>query len=192
MKQKLLIIGAGIYGLVAKEIAESMGCFERIAFADDHAEQSTDGTPVIGTTWDLPALSNEYTHVVVAIGNPEVRQKLLNRIAEETRLQVANLISPCAYVSPSAQLGKGCIIEPMAVVHANCVLGSGCFICAGAVVNHASICGECVQVDCNATVAGRTVIARGAKIPAGTVFQNIKHHGPIPFDDQEYSFEDGM
>ncbi len=31
----LLIIGAGQYGMVAKEIAESMGCFDRIDFVDD-------------------------------------------------------------------------------------------------------------------------------------------------------------
>lgn len=48
MNQNLLIIGAGIYGLVAKEIAESMGCFRQIDFVDDGAKKTPDGTPVIG------------------------------------------------------------------------------------------------------------------------------------------------
>ena len=38
MKHKLLIIGAGQYGMVAKEIAESVGGFEIIAFLDDKNE----------------------------------------------------------------------------------------------------------------------------------------------------------
>ena len=33
--KNLLIIGAGQYGMVAKEIAESMKCFEKIDFVDD-------------------------------------------------------------------------------------------------------------------------------------------------------------
>ncbi len=33
--KNLLILGAGQYGQIAKEIAESMGCFEKISFLDD-------------------------------------------------------------------------------------------------------------------------------------------------------------
>ena len=33
--KNLLILGAGQYGVLAKEIAESMGCFATIAFLDD-------------------------------------------------------------------------------------------------------------------------------------------------------------
>lgn len=68
MSRNLLIIGAGIYGLVAKEIAESMGCFEKIAFVDDGAKVTPDGTPVIGTSNDLTALAGAYSDAVVAIG----------------------------------------------------------------------------------------------------------------------------
>lgn len=171
MNRKLLIIGAGIYGVVAKEIAQSMNCFDCIAFVDDGAKETPDGTPVTGTTKDLARLSNDYAHVVVAIGNPRVRQNLIRMIKEETRLRLVTLISPKAYVSPSAQIGKGCIIEPMAVVHAGCVLAEGCFVCAGAVVNHASVCGDCVQVDCNATVAGYARVYAGTKVPSGTVYE---------------------
>ena len=32
---KLLIVGAGSYAVVAAEIAEEMGCFDKIAFVDD-------------------------------------------------------------------------------------------------------------------------------------------------------------
>ena len=173
MNRRLLIIGAGIYGLVAKEIAEDMGCYGQIIFLDDGAQETPDGTPVMGTTKDL---SGKCAEVVVAIGNAKVRQSLIRRIQEETQLQLVTLISPKAQVSRSAKIGKGCIIEPMAVVHTGCVLGEGCFVCAGAVVNHAATCGDCVQVDCNATVSGNTTVPRGCKIASGTVYEmkNLK------------------
>ena len=34
----LLILGAGQFGLMVKEIAESMGCFDKIDFLDDNNE----------------------------------------------------------------------------------------------------------------------------------------------------------
>lgn len=144
MSRNLLILGAGLYGLVAREIAESMGCFAQISFADDNAESAPDGTPVVGKIRSLAALSQQYDCAVVAIGNPAVRRMLQGKIEMETNMKAATLISPRAYVSPSAELGAGCILEPMAVVHPACTLGRGCLICAGAVVNHGSRCGDFV------------------------------------------------
>jgi len=170
MEQNLLILGAGIYGLVVKELADSTGQFQKIAFVDDGAKTAPDGTAVAGTTKELPALAGEYTHAVVAIGNPEVRRKLVELIEKTPALQLATLVSPKAYVSPSAKLGTGCVVEPMAVVHAGCTLGNSCLICAGAVINHGACCGDFVQVDCNVTLCGFAQVPDGSKLAAGSVY----------------------
>lgn len=172
MNDNLLIIGAGVYGLVAKEIAESMKRFEKIDFIDDHAKETPDGTATIGAFSDIERLSENYGMAVIAIGNSEVRLRLLQKIEAETTLRLATLISPEAHVSSSAKIGKGCIIEPMAVVHVGCVLGKGCLISAGAVVNHASTLGDGVHIDCNATVNGYMNVPNGTKVESGTVFKN--------------------
>lgn len=176
MKRKLLIVGAGNYGMVAKEVAQSMCCFDRIDFIDSKKKRTIDGTSVIGTLDDMPSFSMEYTDVVVAIGDASVRKAILEQIKNEKLLHLATLISPRAYVSATAQIGDGCIIEPMAVVHVGAVLGTGCLICAGAVVNHGSICGDIVQLDCNATIMGNTIVSDGVKIAAGTVYENKQYH----------------
>lgn len=171
MNRNLLIIGAGIYGLVAKEIAESMNCFEKIDFVDDLAEKTPDGISVKGKTSDIKVLNKDYGCIVVAIGNPEFRLKILKSIEEETDYNIVNLISPYSYVSASAKLGKGCIVEPMAVVHTGCIMGDGCLISAGAVVNHAAVLCEGVHIDCNATVTGYKTVPRGTKVESGAVFK---------------------
>ncbi len=170
MKQKLLIIGAGIYGVLASEIAAEMGCFDEVAFIDDGAPQTSNGIPVIGKTAELPTLGDRFTHAIVAIGNPAVRLSLLTRIKEETTLSIATLVSPRAYISPTAQIAEGSIIEPLAVVHTGAVIARGCLISAGAVVNHAAMCCEGVHVDCHATVAGYAVVPAGKKVEIGGVF----------------------
>lgn len=170
MNNNLLIIGAGIYGVVAMEIAESMKCFEKIVFVDDNAKTTPTGIEVVGTTADIEHLICEYSNVIVAIGNSEARLDLLRKL-EETPCNIVTLISPYAYVSPSAKIMKGSIIEPMAVIHTGALISVGCIISAGAVVNHASICCDGVHVDCNATVAGYTSVPAGTKVCSGELFK---------------------
>ena len=172
MGRQLLILGAGDYGAVAREIAESTGEYEKIEYADDGAILAADGREVFGKISDLELLAKDFTHVAVAIGAPQVRLSLIERAERIEGLCVATLISPLAYVSPSAQIQKGCIIEPMAVIHAGVKLGVGCIISAGAVINHVATCCDGVHVDCNATVAGRAKVAANTKVPSGTVYQN--------------------
>ena len=174
MKSNLLIIGAGLYGLVAKEIAESMDCFEKIGFIDDNAKIAPDGGKILGEFSDVKALCNEYDSVIVAIGNPDARLSMLEKLKNDNCFSIVTLISPLAYISPTADIAEGCIIEPMAVVHTKCVISRGCIISAGAVVNHASVCEEGVHVDCNATVAGYTTVPTKTKVMSGTVFSEKK------------------
>lgn len=171
MNKKLLIVGAGIYGVVAKEIAESMSCFEKISFVDDEKKKTQDGIEVVGTTADLDKLAVEYSNIIVAIGNSDARLSLLNKIEEELPFAIATLISPKAYISPSAQIGKASIIEPMAVVHTGAVISRGCIISAGAVVNHGSVCEEMCHIDCNAVVGGQCTVPVGTKVCRGEVYK---------------------
>ena len=172
MDRKLLIAGAGTYALVAYEIACDMGVFCRIDFVDDTKLLAPTGEPVVGKTADLSTLAKEYTDGIVAIGNPDVRLKLLDRMRSEATLKVASLISPKAYVAPSAVIGEGTVEEPFAVIHTKCCIERGCLISAGAVVGHESVCGEAVHVDCNATVPGYCAVAAKSKVPCGTVYRS--------------------
>lgn len=204
MNKNLLIVGTGIYAVIASEIAVDMGCFDKIAFVDDEKKETPTGVKVIGTTRDLEVLATQYDSIVVAIGNPKVRLDMLDRIKAETSYQIVSLISTRAYISSSAQIRQGCIVEPTAVVQAGCVIGEGCIISASAVVNHASICCDGVHVDCNATVDGYCIVPAGLKIYSGEVFrkenssdiedacQDISKQCQKEINGLEYTFESGM
>lgn len=170
MQKNLLIIGAGMYAVVAYEIATEIGDFQKIDFVDDVKTQTPNGAFVVGRIRDVARLSSQYAGIVVAIGNAQIRVSLIDQIEQVAPNRIVTLISPKAHVSPSAQLAKGCLIEPMAVVHSNCVLDEACIISAGAVVNHAAICRKGVHIDCNATVAGYVVVPEYTKVPAGHTY----------------------
>ncbi len=171
MKRSLLIIGAGIYALLACEIARDMGQFEKIGFIDDYKTIAPTGEIIAGKTGDLRTLSAMYTDAIVAIGNPDVRLRLIDQIKRETPLDIATLVSSKAYVAPSATLDEGVIVEPFAVVHTGCRIDRGCLISAGAVVNHESVCEEGVHIDCNATVPGYVTVYAKMKVMCGSVYK---------------------
>lgn len=163
MKDNLLILGAGAYGRVAKEIALSTNRFKKIDFLDDA------NTCAIGKFDDYVTLAKTYPCAVVAVGNPKLRLEYIEKLLK-VGYNVVNLFSPQAYVSPSAQVGKGCIVEPMAVVNANTELGMGVIVCAGAVVNHDCIVGDGCQFDCGSVIAARAVVPRITKLENNAVY----------------------
>lgn len=146
----LLIVGAGQYGAVAKEIAESMNCFERIEFIDDNSPIA------LGTINQIGDFRADFDSAFVAIGNPQFRMKCLEEL-ESLNFKIPVLIHPQAFVSKFAILGNGTIVEPLAAVQANCKIGKGVLICSGAVVKHNSVVEDCVYIDCNSTVASSVV-----------------------------------
>ena len=163
MKHSLLILGAGQYGWVAKETAEAMGCFEKIAFLDDNSPLA------MGKLAAYEGFAREYGCAFVAMGNPTLRIQWLEKL-ELAGYELPVLIHPRAYVSPSAILGKAVIVEPMAVVNAQAVVETGGLLCAGSVVNHNAHVMPVCQIDCNAVVAANATVPEGTKVPSGTVF----------------------
>ena len=70
----LLILGAGQYGSVVYEIAESLQCYNKINFLDDK-------NPVaIGILQDYTKFVGEYDSAIVAIGNPDIRLNYIEKL----------------------------------------------------------------------------------------------------------------
>ena len=212
MNKNLLVIGAGCCGLAARETAQAMGCFGKIAFLDDNIKELPDGSRILGVVNDLADFVTEYSNVFVAIANPEIKLNLLKKIKETTPYEIATLVSPRAYVSPNAQIMQGSLVEAMATINTGSVIATGCIIGAGSVVNHCSMCCDGVHLECNATVADNTLVPAGTFIDIGMVYKrdsmNVndlffearqsnlensgKPHECVPVNGREYCFEDGM
>ena len=174
----LLIIGAGQYGLVALEIAQAMGRFGKIAFLDDSfradsvedkGPEPVEGPAIIGTTRDIEKFAGQFRYGFVAIGNTDVRRHLTESLRYNC-ITPAILVHPSAFVSPNAQLQKGCCIEPLAVVQTGAVVATASFVASGAVIRHNAFVGEFCHVDCNAVVESLAIVPAETKIPCNSVF----------------------
>lgn len=150
---KLLIVGAGGYGRLAKEIAELTEQFEQIDFLDDTYEG------VVGELSDLKIVQKNYDGCVVVIGNPEVREKVFCEVDK-----AITLVHPKVEISRSASIGNGYVIEANIVIGTEAVVKDCSYICAGVGVNHNAMVSEFCQVNCNAAAMTGSVLPKGTKL----------------------------
>lgn len=157
---KLLIVGAGGYGHLVKEIAELTGRYGQIDFLDDANENA------VGKLCELKNIQESYDGCVVAIGNPVVREKVFREMERPV-----SVIHPDAVISNSAEIGKGCVIEAGTVINTGAKIKDCTYICAGAVVNHNAVVSEFCQIDCNAVVSSGTCVPEGTKLESCSVWK---------------------
>lgn len=158
--KNLLILGAGQYGSVVYEIAMAMECFDKVEFLDDNNPMA------IGKLQDYLQFADEYAEAIVAIGNPKIRLEYIEKL-ENAGYEIATLIHPKAYVSPTSTVDVGCVIEPMAGINANAVVGKGCLVSMGAIINHNAVINAGCHIDCGSVVVARNIVQENTKIQNG-------------------------
>lgn len=185
----LAILGAGSYGAVIAELAESCG-YSVVSYLDD--ARSKNGTrlgevPVIGPVREALARLDRDVVVAVAIGDNAVRLRWLSE-ARQVGRDTPRLVSPHALVSPSAQIdsavylhpgcqvwtqvhvGFGSIMSPLSTVAHHTELGEGCFVAGGAVVGARIHVGKCAFFGQGSTTStGVHLVADGTLVGAGAV-----------------------
>ena len=156
MRDKLLLVGAGGLGRVTLEHASlTFDC----AFVDDGYSIGTEicGASVVGAVADLSRLREEYTSLVVTIGDNPLRERIY-RQAEELGFAFPNVVARSAYVSPFTRLSWGCILLNNAVVQNGAQIGNGVVLTTGVEAHH-----DCTISDF-ALVYTNSVVRTGAKI----------------------------
>ena len=159
--KSLLILGAGGHGRVVAEIAETLGY--TVSFLDDKPKEG-----VIGSISELENFSSEFDAFFISIGNNAVRHKLQDKLAA-LGLNIATLISPRAYVSPSVKVGCGSIIEPGAIINSNVSIGCGCIVSVGSIVDHDSVLEDFSNINTGAICMSGAHVGAETRVEAGEV-----------------------
>lgn len=164
MNNNLLILGAGGYGHVVREIAEDSGIFDKIDFLDDSSPLA------IGKFGDAEKFLKGYPNAVVALGNAELRLGYIEKL-RAAGFQIPAIISPRAYVSKSAKIGNGTIVEPFSAVNANSEVGIGVLLRCGSVIDHNANVGDFCYIDCGVVVKANNSVGFKIKIAANSVVE---------------------
>ena len=198
--RKLLIVGAGGHGRCCLDIIRDLNCYDEISFLDDSCVDKTiNDCNVIGGIDKIENCYPEYKDIFIAIGNNELRKKLIHKV-KDIGYHVISVIASNATVSSYATVKEGTVVFYNAVIEANAKIGTGCIITANTTVNHDAIIedycliysnsvirpnaliGSMSRIGSNCTVAFNTKIKAGSDIEDGSVIK--------PSD--KYSFEVGV
>lgn len=166
----LIILGAGGYGKTIADVASQLSIYERIMFLDDNSTENN----VIGKLCDYKKYISSDIEFYPALGNNELRYKWFIELADNNA-NIATIIHPTSYISPSAVIGKGCAILPHAIINTNSVLCYACIVNIGAIVDHDNVLGVGVHVAPGAIIKGENVLPAFEKIESGSVIQTRQY-----------------
>ncbi len=187
MNKNLLVLGADGHGLVVREVAESMGVFDKIDFLDGESSDVA-----IGKLNDNEKFTGEYSYAFPAFGNSELRTQWIAKL-EENCFTIPVLIHPTAYISPSASVYPGSVIVAKAMVNTNSVIEKGCILSIGAIVDHDTFIGFGCHIDCGAIIKAHCMVKAHTKVDSGVVYKRSDMPTPQEFlEANGYSFEVGV
>lgn len=186
--KRLFIIGAGGHGRVIFDIAKING-YKHIDFLDD-----SDKKNAIGKVSEFVNYI-ENSDFIVAIGNNDIRQKVMSEllisgarvvalihpnatVAEDVSIGVGSVVMAGAVINTGAIVGTGVIINTCSSVDHDCNIGDYSHISVGSHIAGNVNVGECTFVGAGATVINNVEICKGCIIGAGAaVIKNIDIEG---------------
>jgi sugar O-acyltransferase (sialic acid O-acetyltransferase NeuD family) len=167
--KKLIIIGAGGHGKVVADIARSQGIWNEIIFLDDQYPNRTDvlNWPIKGKVNDYPLYQNEYSNIVIAIGNNKIRQEL--QIKCETKgFNIPSLIHPRSNIASNVKIGFGCVIMAGVTVNIGVEIMRGTILNTNSTIDHDCCLGEFSHISPGANLAGNVQIGNMTWVGIGS------------------------
>lgn len=144
LKQKIAIYGVGLGGQTIKECIDLGNEYEAVYFLDDNLDKTGSqikGVPIRKSA-DLYVLKEEGVFGIVA-GVADSKKRLeIRKSAQESGLELINVIHPHTYIAPSVKLGKGNFIKAGAVIETNTIIGDCCIIDNGVIIAHDNVIGD--------------------------------------------------
>lgn len=179
MKRDVIVVGAGGFGHEALDTIEAHNgaspeaALHVLGVADDSPSPvnlerlESRGYEYLGTI-EFAFASHPAACSVIAIGSPNVRQKIAHALTS-AGIATVSVFHPTAIVGSKFVHGEGAVVCAGAVISTNVRFGDYVHVNPGAVIGHDSILGDAVSINPNSTVSGECSVASGVLIGAGAV-----------------------
>ncbi len=164
--KKIILLGGGGHCKSCIDVIESENKYKIIGIIDKKKKFLLNYKVFAENYINKKLIKNNYAFVTVGqIKNYKVRVKLFNRL-KYLGFKIPSIISPSAYISKHAVIGKGTIVMHGAIVNAGAVVGNNCIINTNSLVEHDVVIGDHTHISTKATINGGVVI--GSKVFVGS------------------------
>lgn len=168
MKSPILLIGGGGHCKSLIDVIEQEGRYRIAGILDQQKRigEKVFGYEIIGCDDDLQKLVLTIKHAVIAIGQitaADTRIELYNCLCA-LGFELPTIISPRAYVSSHALVGKGTVIMHDVLINAGATVGDNCIINTKALIEHDA------RIEDHCHISTASVVNGGACIKTGSFF----------------------
>jgi sugar O-acyltransferase (sialic acid O-acetyltransferase NeuD family) len=162
--KSIYIFSAAGFGRELYGVALRAG-FKVKGFVEKELEYMWNGVPVISEDNFFKNYIPEA--VVVAVGDPHLREKIVNKIVDNfPNCEFPNIIDPTSIllVPETILLGKGIVIMPFCYLTTGIIIRNFCQFNVGTGIGHDCIIEEYVTTGMNPNIAGNNKIGRSTRI----------------------------
>ena len=186
--RRVAVYGAGGFGREVAWLIQSCneanpGSYEVVCFIDDregaHGEV-INGIPVM----DLSTARARFpgVRVVSGIGSPQVRQKVMERVAA-AGVGFETIVHPRVERSQWVDIGEGTVVCAGSILTTNIVLGHHVQINLDCTIGHDVIMGDYTTLAPGVHVSGRVQFGRRVYVGTGAVIINGTEDAPLTIGD---------
>lgn len=140
-----------------------VGCIDE----DLDMKKSVLGYPILGDDEYLLNY-NKKINVVLGIGNPIIKMKVIEKLKKNSKLVFPNIIASTARMDDSVVLGEGCIICDMNILTTDVTIGNFVTLNLSNTVGHDSKIDDYVTVNPGCNISGNVGIGKLSMIGTGT------------------------
>lgn len=174
--QKLVLVGGGGHCKACIDVIERTNQYEIHGILDssDLAGSSVLGYNVIGTDADILKYKEQGCQFLITVGQIKTAmiRKRIFQLLEEHAAVLATVISPDAYVSKHAKIGRGTIVMHNSIVNAAAQVGENCILNTGCLIEHDSIVGHHTHVSTLAVINGGCTVGNEVFIGSNATISN--------------------
>jgi len=165
MKEDIILVGGGGHCKSVIDVIETAEKYRIFGIVDTKEKVGSEvlGYKVIGTDEDLPKIFKEVKKALITVGHIRDFSLRVNlyKYCENIGFEFPNIISPLAYVSKHATIGKGNVLMHFAFVNAGVKIGNNCIINTKALIEHDAVIEDYCHISTAAVVNGGVVVKEG-------------------------------
>lgn len=175
--EKIVIVGAGGFGREVKMLIDQINRHEQkyefLGYYDDGftVGSTINNNLVLGSVDDL-AKNNEIISVVVAIGAPEIKRKIVEKLTRST-ISFPTLIHPSVLIGDEfVTIGNGCIICAGTIITCNIDIKDFVILNLMCTVGHDTVIGSYASFMPSVNISGEVIIHEEVYVGTGAKIIN--------------------
>ena len=171
--EKIILIGGGGHCKSVIDVIQEEGKFQIEGILDSNLPKGSSllGYKILGDDSSINDLLKDYKNFHITVGQIKTSsiRRNIAKILLENGVNIPNIISPFAHVSPFSKLGIGITVLHRVTIQADSEIGDFCILNDHALIEHDVKIGNYCHIATSATINGNVTIEDDVFIGSGAV-----------------------